>query len=226
VKFVELSLPYENFKGYVRKQLNLFFPDNRWLENNKDFDVAFNIALQRIELCFSNVTLKNYKKNGTPYLNHLYSDQYAVFLWFLSNSIWTETKDADIANKIFYLNKALHGFSCMFDTELPDIFLLLHTTGTVLGKAKYNDYLVVSQGCTVGAQNREYPTIGRGVALLPNSSIVGNCKIGNRVSIGISSTVYQQNIENQTVVYTDSNGILCFKKKAECWSQQFYSVKI
>ncbi|CAM2935274.1 hypothetical protein PASE110613_08355 [Paenibacillus sediminis] len=222
---MELSLPYSDFKEYVAKQIEHFFPD-KYSVHFRSSDVVFDLALERTEYCFKDVTLKAYYKDGHPFLNHLHSDQYTVFLWFLSNSIWYETSDEPLANKIFYLNKALHGFSCMYDTKLPDIFLLLHNVGTVLGKAEYSDYLVVAQGCTVGAQNGKYPRLGKGVALLPNSSIIGNCTIGDRVSIGIGTTVYQRDVESQTVLFTDSNGVLKTKKKADCWVQNFYNVKI
>ncbi|WP_226643266.1 hypothetical protein [Mesobacillus subterraneus] len=224
---LKLSLSIEDFRRYLIKQVDQFFPDGISLSSTKDFEKVFDKALQRIELCFANVTLKSYRQNGIPYLNHLHSDQYTVFLWILSNTAWTELQDENLASKFFYLNKALNGFSCMYDTKLPNVFLLLHSTGIVLGKAEYNDYLVVSQGSTVGAHKGIYPVLGKGVGLLPNSSIIGNSNIGNRSSIGINSTIYLQNVEEETVAFTDSKGVLTYKrKKTPCWSQQFFSVEI
>lgn len=199
---MELSLSLVDLKSYVSRQLNHFFPDNNEVSFHVD-SRAFDVALQRTENCFGHVRLSAYNKNGNPYLNHLYSDQYCVFLWFLSNTIWKMHEDETTSNKLFYLNKSLHGFSCMYDTELPDIFLILHTVGIVLGKAQYSDYLVAFQGSTVGAQKDRYPILGQGVSLLPNSSIIGNCKIGSFSSVGNGVLIYETDIQSQTVIYKD-----------------------
>mgnify|MGYP001058424329 CR=1 FL=1 len=121
---MELSLQYNEFKDYVLRQMNYLFPDNQSIDL-KGFGRAFDIAIDRTHFCFKHVTLGSYCKNGNTYLNHLHSDQYAVFLWFLSNSVWFETNDDKLSNKLFYMNKTLNGLSCMYDTKLPDIFLLL-----------------------------------------------------------------------------------------------------
>lgn len=218
-------MSYNDLKEYVARQLNNFFPDNN-KSSFYEYDGAFDMALQRTEYCFKDVALPAYKKNNKTYFNHLHSDQYAVFLWFLSNSIWRETADTELSNKLFYLNKALNGFSCLYDTNLPDIFLLLHNVGTVLGKAEYSNYFVVSQGCTIGAQHGKYPRLGRAVALLPNSSVIGDCIIGDRVSIGIGATIYQQNIERETVAYCGADGTLKLKHQDNCWVQNLYSIKL
>ncbi|MEK3789562.1 hypothetical protein [Paenibacillus sp. FSL K6-1230] len=222
---MELSLSYRDFKDYVSRQINHFFPDNHSVAF-KDIDPVFDMTIERTEYCFKNVTLSSYKKEGRPFLNHLHSDQYAVFLWFLSNNVWKETHNESLSNKIFYLNKTLNGFSCMYDTKLPEIFLLLHNVGTVLGKAEYSNYLVVSQGCTVGAQNGQYPRLGRAVALLPNSSIIGKCEIGDKVSIGINTTIYQRSIGNMTVAFTGEDGRLSFKESSRSWVQNLYSIDL
>lgn len=222
---MKLSLPVDDFKTYVANQLNHFYPDNYKVQFESK-DLIFEHALMRTEYCLKDVTLPAYRENGIPYLNHLYSDQYAVFLWFLSNSVWKQTENKQLANKLFYLNKSLHGFSCLYDTELPDIFLLLHTVGTVLGKAQYNNYFVAGQGSTIGAQNGEYPQLGRGVSVLPYSSIIGKCTIGDRVSVGINASVYQRDIPPGSIVFRADNGSNGYKLKDECWAQRWYSVII
>lgn len=222
---MELSMSQDDLKRYVTAQLEHFFPDKNEVGFFNENQHAFERAIVRTEYCFSPILLDAYKKNGKPYLNHLYSDQYAVFLWFLSNSVWNETRDAILANKLFYLNKALHGFSCTYDTQLPNIFMLVHTVGTVLGKATYSDYLVASQGSTVGAQDGKYPVIGKGVALLPYSSIIGNCHIGDKVSIGLHASVYKKNVTSDSIVIRDENGVIQHKLAKNCWASTVFSIE-
>jgi len=61
----------------------------------------------------------------------------------------------NVCEKIYCLNKCLNAIDIYFEVELPNIFLLVHPLGTVLGKAKYNDFLLVYQQCTVGSNNKE-----------------------------------------------------------------------
>lgn len=220
-----LSLTLTDFREYVINQMNYLFPDNQKIDKIQ-WRKIFDIAVDRIDFCFKHVTLDGYYSNGKTYLNHLHSDQYAMFLWFLSNTTWNETENKVLSNKLFYMNKVLHGLSCMYDTKLPDIFLLLHVVGTVLGKGVYSDFFVATQGCTVGAQNGKYPRIGRGVSLLPNSSVIGECIIGNRVSVGINATVYKTNVSDNTTVYVDQEGNLKFKNSHNPWSQNLFNESI
>lgn len=216
-----LSLAFDELVQYVYKQMNNLFPDNQG-QNILEYKKEFSITIERLENCFKNIKNKNYSDDKETYFNHLHSDQYTMFLWFLSNTIWHRKNDINICNKLFYMNKSLNGFSCMYDTELPEIFLLLHTVGTVLGKAKYSNYFIAAQGCTVGAHHGIYPKIGQNVSLLPYSSIVGDCSIGNQVSIGINAAVYNTNVEDHTVVFVNDKGETNYKYKEEAWSKQWF----
>jgi len=222
---MQLSLPYQEFSDYVKKQIKNFFPDSRNPDRGQ-FIRAFDQALDRTDFCFKHVVLAAYHKKDDVFLNHLHSDQYAVFLWFLSNSVWKLTEDEETANKLFYLNKSLHGLSCMYDTCMPEIFLLLHTVGVVLGKATYGDFFVATQGSTVGAQHGKYPIIGKGVSLLPYSAVIGECNIGDGVSIGIHSVVYQQDVPASQVVITRQTNVQHINDNNWPWAQRFYDIPL
>jgi serine O-acetyltransferase len=202
-----------------------YFPDKQ-IYNQRKFNTAFNLALDRTSFCFKHINLKSYCDHGITNLNHLHANQYAMFIWFLSNSVWLETQDDKMANKLYCLNRALNSFSCSYEARLPKVYLLLHIVGSVLGKAEYSDFFVAAHGCTVGAHHGKYPKLGKGVSLLPHASVIGDCSIGDRVSIGINTTVYQQNIPNDTVVFVDNNHALCQKPSRKAWAQQFFNVQI
>lgn len=215
-----LSLDENEVIQYVFSQMNHFFPDGK-LINPLDYKNDFTLALYRLENCFKHINNESYCIEGKAYFNYLHSDQYAMFIWFLSNTIWNEKKDNILANKLFYLNKVLHGFSCMYDTRLPDIFVLFHAVGTVLGKAEYSNYFAVTHGCTVGAHNGIYPKIGENVAMLTNSSIIGECIIGNNVSIGAHTKIYNKSIDNNMVTFTDDKGAINYKyNKNISWAEK------
>jgi serine O-acetyltransferase len=221
---MQLSLPYSDFKNYVLKQIEHFFPDNQSLEQ-EEFGKVFDIAIDRTEFCFKHVNLKSYCNEGATFLNHLHANQYAVFLWFLSNTVWVETQNEKFSNKLYCLNRALNSFSCSFETKLPKVFLLLHVVGTVLGRAEFSDFFVAIHGCTVGAHHGKYPKIGRGVALLPHSSVIGDCTIGDRVSIGVNVSIYQKDVPDDTTVFVDNNG-LGYKQSTHPWSQHLFNIQL
>jgi serine O-acetyltransferase len=221
-----LSLPYREFKDYVLLQINHFFPDNQNLTAN-EYDEAFDIAIERTNYCFSYIDMSSYCRNGEAYLNHLHANQYAAFLWFLSNTVWTQFHNEKVANKVYCVNRALNSLSCSYEAKLPKVFLLLHIVGTVLGKADYSDFFVACHGCTVGAHHGVYPKIGRGVAMLPHSSIIGACSIGSRVSIGVNTTIYERDMPDNTTVYVDGNtGRVCSKQGRTPWAQHLFNVEI
>lgn len=220
------SLSIDELSIYVSKQLNSFFPDQEYVDLKKEKEFVVE-ALERVEFCFKHVTLKHYFNNNVVNFNHLYSDHYVMFIWYLSNSVYKNKGRCSLANKLYYLNKILHGLDCMFDTEMPKIFLLFHSTGTMLGKAKYDDYFIALQGCTVGSQKGSYPVFGKGVSLTANSSVIGASLIGDRCTISTRTTIFQKNLENDITAFLDFNfGIIQFKKSNKCYAQQFFNVDL
>ncbi|WP_052714280.1 LbetaH domain-containing protein [Paenibacillus dauci] len=224
----ELSLSVEDFKLYVLRQLNHFFPDNKFPKNEEKLHKSFLNALDRTEYCFKHVALKSYHHDNKTFLSHTHSDQYTLFLWFFSNSLWKEYEDSELASKVFYLNKMLNGLTCMYDAEMPEIFLVIHGGGIVLGKASYSNFFVCYQGCTVGAINGIYPILGKGVAMAPQSSIIGNCRVGNLVTIGNQALLRNSNLEDGSICYRDSEtgSQKIVSSKKEVWAQSFFNTSI
>jgi len=221
---MQLSLSKTDLQSYISSQINCFFPDKN-IVNLCDYGKNVDIALQRLDFCFKHVSHQLYNNGDTTLFNHLYADHYLVFIWFLANTIWKETGNQILASKLYYLNKILHSFDCMYDTCLPDIFLIFHSSSTMLGKATYGNFFVALHGCTVGSHKGQYPVMGKGVALTAHSAIIGNCKIGNSVSISVHTSVFQKDIPNNTVVFTDSNtGRMHLKPSIVPYAQQFFNV--
>ena len=218
-----LSLSSDDLKVYVTRQLNHFFPDKQVIKSS-DLDKVLDVAIDRVNYCFDKVANERYNKNGQTILNHLYADHYLIFLWFLSNTFWKNSNNTLIATKLYYLNKCLHAFDCMYDTGLPDIFLVFHGAGTMLGKATYSNYFVVLQGCTVGANKGIYPVFENGVAIAANSSVIGNCKISKRSTIGTGTTILDTDTSTDSTTFIDfGTGKLEIKSSKTCYAQQFYN---
>jgi serine O-acetyltransferase len=223
---MQLSLSKEDLASYISSQVNNLFPDKNTVRPSM-LSQALDKSLNRLEHCFSQVSYKHYSHEGQTFLNHLYTDQYLVFLWFLANTVWKESGNDQLASKLYYLNKSLHGFDCMYNTGLPDIFLVFHGVGTMLGKAEYADYFVVLQGCTVGSQKGEYPRFGKGVGMAANSSVIGNCKMGDRTTISTRTTLFSKDLDADTTVFMNwESGKQEIKQAKNCYAQQFFTIDL
>lgn len=199
-----LSIKIEILVRYVEKQLSHFFPDS--LSTRSAILKSINYTMERVELCFSAVQSRYFGLNGQTYFNHLNSDHYSMFLYFLANTIYKNGEDIRICEKIFYLNKSLHGIDVFYKVELPDIFLFCHPLGTVLGRAQYSNYFLVYQGCTVGAsrelglgRDNEYPILGEYLAMYMCSSILGKSRIGKNCKISGNSSIMDNDLPDNSI---------------------------
>jgi serine O-acetyltransferase len=195
---MKLSLPSEQLHSYLKSLLSNYLPDKAISLTHPD--VYFDLALQRVEKCFSNIKKKYYFENGSVVFDHLNCDHMATLLYFYSNTLWRETGEDKLAKRLFYLNKVMHGLDLFYSVKMPDIFLLVHPIGTVLGRAEYSNYFVVYQNCTVGATTTVYPKLGQGTVLYSKSSVIGDCALGNNVVIAANALLINTIVPENTVV--------------------------
>lgn len=188
--------------NYLENQLKMFFPDGK--DINKEY-LLKNVsgALERAEYCFSKLKGKYFLKQDGFALDYLHGDKYAMFLYFVSNEAY-KNKHNILYQKCSLLNKHLFGLDLFGHISMPDIFLLVHPVSTVIGRAEFENYLVIYQGVTIGGVHKggaiNYPKIGSGVVLYSNTSALGNCTIGDNVILGANSSVVNTDIAQDTLV--------------------------
>ena len=194
------SLDTITLTRYVARQLNNLLPDSEIAP--QAIAQFVKKAIQRTEYCFSKVNNRYFFDGKNVLFNHLNTDQYAVFLYYLSNTIWRKEKDETLASKVYYLNKALHGLDAFYEVNLPDIFLLVHPIGTALGKGEYKDYFIAYQRVTVGGNtDLEHPVLGKGLAMYGGSALIGRCKVGDNCLISVGTIVMERDIPPDMVVF-------------------------
>jgi serine O-acetyltransferase len=184
---VQLSLNRTDLAQYVRKQFENLFPDGGDLGDLQKF---VDLALGRVEHCFSRVRLKGFFADGQPRFSHWHCDQYAIFLYYLANSAFREKPGHPIADKAYALNKALHALDAFYEVELPDVFAVQHPVGTVLGRASYSDYFICYHNCTVGANlDNDYPSFGRGIVMYGGSRVIGKTAVGDNTFVSTGAII-------------------------------------
>ncbi len=187
------------------------------------------IVLERLEICISSIDAPNYHDRfGNTLFSYLHADHYVTYLYFLSNTIWKEYQEKIISDKIMYLNRSLHGIYISYKCQLPDHFYLSHPVGTVLGNADYGDFLVVLQNVTVNTSlnGGKVPKIGKGCFLSAGCGIIGNEDIGDRVSLGVGTVVFQTYIPDDSVVKV-KEGSFCsieHRKSKLCRAQRDFNI--
>jgi serine O-acetyltransferase len=200
---------------YLGRQLGHFFPDGHdprpALERNLD------AALQRLATCIAAVRM------WTPgRFDPLHSEQNAVFLCYLANTIWRNKDDLRTATKVFYLNKALNGFHCFYDTELPQRFLVGHSVGIVLVRARYPERMVLYQGSTVGRNEAGTPDLGAGLVMYPGSAIIGACKVGPRTVLAQGASLVDTDTPGDCIVFPGAAGRPVIKPAKRDYAETYF----
>lgn len=207
-----ISVPESNIPVILIHQLEGFFPID---EREKEcINEQLGKSLLKIEQCFAKNTNKYYHRGDETYFNPFHSSQYTIFLYFYSRLVYLSGNSL-LADKIYYLNKIMNSCDLFYEVELPDFFKLDHPQGTVMGRAKYSDGLSFGQYCTVGNNNGIYPVIGENCRLCMNSAILGNCHIGNDVTLGAGCIVKDQDIPSNSLVFGQSPNLIIKAKKNE-----------
>lgn len=192
------TLDADALTGYVGRLLATHLPDG--IEPGYPLAPHVVASLARLEHCFAGIRRKYYTVDGEATFDHLNSDHMAMWLWFLGNEIWRATGDTVVPTKLFYLNKILHGLDLYFSVGMPEVFLLVHPVGTVIGAAQYGEHLVVYQNCTIGSEGGSYPRFGDGVILYARSTVIGDCEIGDDVVFAANTFVIDTDVRADSIV--------------------------
>lgn len=173
-------------------------------------------ALSRSEICFGKAANKNYHRDGQVFFSPWHSGQYSIFLYFLSNSIARSGSDSSsLADRIYYLNKALNGLDLFHQVAMPSVFFLDHPVGSVLGRATYGERFSLSQNCTVGNNHGKYPTIGTNVKMMSGAKILGNCRIGDHVIVSANAYIKDADVPSCSIVFGSGKDLTIKSKEVD-----------
>lgn len=190
---------------YTVAQVSHFFPDGRdHLRPRVEAHLAE--ALGRLHTCINAIRWWPLDE-----FNYLHSSQYSIYLYFLANTIWRNTGDAESCTRLFLLNKALNGIDCFYEVELPDVFFIGHTVGIVLAKATYGSHLVLYQNSTVGKNHGVAPVIEDGVIMYPNTAIIGRSLVRSGTVLSQGVGVINRDTPGNCLVFSGADGALTFK---------------
>lgn len=210
----------EKLVEYVDNQLRVLFG-----ETNSIQPFVEN-ALNRAEFCFTNTNNKYYFTGEREVkFSHLHSVQNAIFLYYLSRSVYVGNGSQHLCDSIYYLNRMLNGVDWYYQVELPAVFGAEHPLGSILGKAKYSDGFFVYQGVTIGGNKGKYPVIGKNVVLYSDAKILGHAQIGNNVVISANSYIKDEDIPDNCLVFGTSPNLIIKQKSVDEMKEYFQFFK-
>lgn len=204
------SIPISEIESLLIRQLDNMFglcKEEKSMVKNAIFG-----GVKRLERCFGPNPNKYYHRNNETYFNPFHSGQYNVFLYIMSNEIW-KAGNSLLADKIYYLNKVLNANDLFYEVELPEFFCCDHPVGSVMGRAKYGNGFRFTQCCTVGNNHGIYPIIGNNVRMCAYSSIIGDCHIGDNVTLGAHAAVKDEDVPANSIVFGQSPNLIIKEKK-------------
>lgn len=164
---------------------------------------VFREAEKRASIALSAFPGKYYSGELNPYNGVMYCN----FLYWLSHYTYINGY-INISDKIYSLNKVLHGVELFYEIKLPSHWSCEHPLGSVMGRGEYGDYFFFYQGCTVGASWHKdkllHPIIGNHVTMYSNSKVLGCSHIGNNTILSANSYVINENIPDNSIVFGQS----------------------
>jgi len=194
------SLKRDNITSYLLRQIENIFPDGVVLPRPETSRVI-GTALERLEHCFRHIQSRYYSSAGAVQFNHLNSDQYAAFLYLVSRVAY-ESGFIELAERSFYLNKALNGLDLFYAVRMPDIFLLVHPVGTVIGNGEFSDYLVIYQNVTIGSdKDGIYPAFMGENVLYSGCSVIGKVTLGKNCIVGANAFIRKSDNASAGLLY-------------------------
>lgn len=201
---MKLELPIDELNALVARQLGSLFIFHADAEA-APLHQALLKAVQDCEHCFSQTDNKYYQRDGETFFNPFHSGQYSIFLYFLSRHLSdSQPTGSTLADRVYFLNKALNGLDLFHQVRMPAVFFLDHPVGSVIGRAEIGEGFSFSQNCTVGNNKGSYPVLGRNVQMMSGSKILGQCRIGDDVILSANTYVKDADIPSASLVFGSS----------------------
>ena len=195
----DMTLSADALALYISQLVNTHFPDDNVVDPSQIME-HLPSALERLSTCMSGIHRKYFNESNHVRFDHMNSDHMAMFLYLLGNTIWNESGGVAIPTKLFYLNKVMHAVDLYFSVKMPEVFVLVHPVGSVIGNAHYGNYVAIYQGCTVGAVDGVYPVFGEGAILFAGATVLGETVCGDNVVFAARSFVINSRVPADSVV--------------------------
>lgn len=168
-----------------------------------DAQKALKLAVAELARSFPYIRDRHYFLPPTLDALGSHGDIYANLLVRLGAHFYSAGHSVE-AEIIWALNRTLHGIDFFAYGKIPEIMQLSHPVGTVIGRANLGTALLIYQGVSLGASRQarinEYPSFEGRAVLYANSSVFGNCQIGDGVVFAANSMIIDCDVPANSLV--------------------------
>lgn len=207
---------------YISAQLRHFFPFPDTQEADRMM-IAHVLpqTCERYQYCASKI--KSFNGSDVDLFD---VRKYPIFLYFLYHNIHSLAlqDETRIKDRLYCLNRYLHGCSLFYKLDLPRVFFLSYASSIILGTTTYGENFVAFPGSTVGAYNNHVAIIGSQVVLMPNVIVSGKSVVGDNVVISTGVRVINQQIPDNTLVFQGPSNSLVFKENDGSYIRSYLQV--
>ncbi len=201
---------------YTVAQCAHVVPDGREAAFRAAIDAHLDAALERLHVCI------NACAPWRPDLfNVLQSSQHCIYLYYLANTIWTQSGDTAAPTRLFLMNKAFNGIDLFYEIAMPKAFYIGHSVGIVLAKATYGEQLVLYQNSTVGRHKDQIPVIGDRVVLYPNTAVIGRSTVESDCVVSQGTSVINRRVPAGQMAFRAPDGLAFKPRPADLIGEYF-----
>ncbi len=176
------------------------YPD--LIKDLKQYKDDFYHIYFRIKEEHSHVKNKYYRTEGKEgIVNPLHLEHYSRLMYYFSRHLFLKQADKIILDQIFLSIKSKCAIDLFYEFDIKKYFMPFHAYASVLGRAEYGNYTIITQNCTIGNNYGKYPKLGDGLILSPGAIVLGSCRIGKNVQIAAGALVVDTDVADDTVVF-------------------------
>ena len=200
----------ESLLAYTVAQCAGIVPDGREATFRAVVDAHLDEALERLHHCINACAPWRVDE-----FNVLQSSQHCIYLYYLANTIWTQSGDTESPTRLFLMNKAFNGIDLFYEIAMPPVFYIGHSVGIVLAKATYGNYLVLYQNSTVGRHKDQIPVLGDRVVLYPNTAVIGRSVVEDDAVVSQGTSVVNKHVPRGQIAFSGGPGKLAFSPRPD-----------
>lgn len=201
---------------YTVAQCAHVVPDGREAAFRAAVDTHLDAALERLHVCIN--ACAPWRPDQ---FNVLQSSQHCIYLYYLANTIWTQSGDTSAPTRLFLMNKAFNGIDLFYEIAMPKAFYIGHSVGIVLAKATYGEHLVLYQNSTVGRHKDQIPVIGERVVLYPNTAVIGRSTVENDCVVSQGTSVINRRVPAGQMAFRAPDGLAFKPRPADLIGEYF-----
>jgi serine O-acetyltransferase len=154
-------------------------------------------VLDRMAHCVRHVRMKGWCDGSGPRFNHLHTDQYAVFLYYLSNTAHRKGI-VILAAKAYALNKALHGLDAFYEVELPSIFAVVHPWARCSSAPAM---AITSAAFRTERRRRFRRKPSQGVVMYGGARVIGKARIGDNCIMAAGCSIIGGEVSDKRIAF-------------------------